>query len=433
MKILVINTGSSSIKYQLFDLGSQDTVMASGIVERIGEDTSFLNYKRVLPGDDGFEEKTEECSVADHHEGMSCIVDLLVDPNHGSIKDKKEISAVGHRVVHGGETFHVPTIIDEKVIEAIEDNIPLAPLHNPSNLVGIKVAELTFPDIPQVAVFDTAFHQTMPMKAFLYAVPLEMYKKNGIRRYGFHGTSHAYVAEKAAEYMKRPLAELNLITIHLGNGASMAAIKEGKCVDTTMGMTPLAGLVMGTRSGDIDPALPFFMAERFRLSLKDIDTLLNKDSGLKGLCGSNDMREVIEQKDAGDENSRVALEVYAYRIKKYIGSYFASLGTLDAIIFTAGIGENVPYIRELCCSDLDGLGIEIDPERNNGKGNGIREINSAGSKSKILVIPTDEELKIARETKKLIENSICRPAKRLEEHDQVHGLPERGTLSHYRR
>ena len=403
MKILVINTGSSSIKYQLFDLGSQDTVMASGIVEKIGEDTSFLTYKRILPGGDGFEENTEECSVADHHEGMNCIVDLLVDPKHGSIKDKKEISAVGHRVVHGGETFHAPTIIDEKVIEAIEDNIPLAPLHNPSNLVGIKVAELTFPDIPQVAVFDTAFHQTMPMKAFLYAVPLEMYKKNGIRRYGFHGTSHAYVAEKAAEYMKRPLAELNLITIHLGNGASMAAIKEGKCVDTTMGMTPLAGLVMGTRSGDIDPALPFFMAERFRLSLKDIDTLLNKDSGLKGLCGSNDMREVIDQKDAGDEKSKVALEVYAYRIKKYIGSYFAALGTLDAVIFTAGIGENVPYIRELCCSDLDGLGIEIDPERNNVKGNGIREINSAGSKSKILVIPTDEELKIAQETKKLME------------------------------
>jgi len=403
VKILVINTGSSSIKYQLFDLGSQDTVMASGIVEKIGEDTSFLTYKRILPGGDGFEENTEECSVADHHEGMNCIVDLLVDPKHGSIKDKKEISAVGHRVVHGGETFHVPTIIDENVIEAIKDNIPLAPLHNPSNLVGIKVAELTFPDIPQVAVFDTAFHQTMPMKAFLYAVPLEMYKKNGIRRYGFHGTSHAYVAEKAAEYMKRPLAELNLITIHLGNGASMAAIKEGKCVDTTMGMTPLAGLVMGTRSGDIDPALPFFMAERFRLSLKDIDTLLNKDSGLKGLCGSNDMREVIDQKDAGDEKSKVALEVYAYRIKKYIGSYFAALGTLDAVIFTAGIGENVPYIRELCCSDLDGLGIEIDPERNNVKGNGIREINSAGSKSKILVIPTDEELKIAQETKKLME------------------------------
>ena len=403
MKILVINTGSSSIKYQLFDLGSQDTVMASGIVEKIGEDTSFLNYKRLLPGGDGFEENTEECSVANHQEGMGRIVDLLVDPEHGSIKDKKEISAVGHRVVHGGETFHAPTIIDEKVIEAIEDNIPLAPLHNPSNLVGIKVAELTFPDIPQVAVFDTAFHQTMPMKAFLYAIPLEMYKKNGIRRYGFHGTSHAYVAEKAAEYMERPLSELNLITIHLGNGASMAAIKEGKCVDTTMGMTPLAGLVMGTRSGDIDPALPFFMAERFRLSLQDIDTLLNKDSGLKGLCGTNDMREVIDQKDAGDENSKVALEVYAYRIKKYIGSYFAALGTLDAIIFTAGIGENVSYIRELCCSGLEGLGIEIDSGRNNTDGDGIREISSAESKTRILIIPTDEELKIAQETKKIIE------------------------------
>jgi len=404
MKILVINTGSSSIKYQLFDLGSQDKVIASGIVEKIGEDISFVTYKRILPGGSGFEENTEECSIGDHAKGMNRIVDLLVDSTHGSIKDKKEISAIGHRVVHGGEAFHSPTIIDEEVIKAIERNIPLAPLHNPSNLVGIEVAELTFPDIPQVAVFDTAFHQTMPMKAFLYALPLEMYKKNGIRRYGFHGTSHSYVAEKAAEYMGRPLNELNLITIHLGNGASMAAIKEGECVDTTMGMTPLAGLVMGTRSGDIDPALPFFMAERFRLSLKDIDTLLNKDSGLKGLCGTNDMREVIDQKDAGDEDSKIALDVYAYRIKKYIGSYFAALGNLDAVIFTAGIGENVPYIRELCCGGLDGLGIEIDLERNNKNGNGIREINSAGSKSKILIIPTDEELKIAQETKKIIEN-----------------------------
>lgn len=404
MKILVINTGSSSIKYKLFDMVDyHHKVVASGMVEKIGEDTSFLIHRRALPDGSGFDEKTEEGLIANHYEGMSHIVDLLVDPEHGSIKNKKEISAVGHRVVHGGETFHSPTIIEETVIKAIEKNIPLAPLHNPSNLIGIKVARLTFPDIPQVAVFDTAFHQTMPMKAFLYALPFEMYKKNGVRRYGFHGTSHAYIAEKAADYMEQPLTELNLITIHLGNGASMAAIKEGKCVDTTMGMTPLAGLVMGTRSGDIDPALPLFIADHFGMSLKDIDKLLNNDSGLKGLCGSNDMREVIDKKDAGDDRAKIALEVYAYRIKKYIGAYLAALGNLDAVVFTAGIGENSPYIRELCCSGLDGLGIEIDSKRNNVIGNEIREISSPGSKAKILIIPTDEELKIAQETKRVIE------------------------------
>ncbi len=403
MKILVINTGSSSIKYKLFDMDYHHKVMASGIVEKIGEDTSFLIHRRALSDGSGFDEKTEEGLIADHYEAMSCIVDLLVDSEHGSIKDKKEISAVGHRVVHGGEAFHSPTIIKKAVIKAIEKNIPLAPLHNPSNLIGIKVAGLTFPDTLQVAVFDTAFHQTMPMKAFLYALPLEMYKKNGIRRYGFHGTSHAYIAERAADYMEQPLAELNLITIHLGNGASMAAIKEGKCVDTTMGMTPLAGLVMGTRSGDIDPALPLFIADHFGMSLKDIDRLLNNDSGLKGLCGSNDMREVIDKKDAGDDRAKIALEIYAYRIKKYIGAYFAVLGNLDAVVFTAGIGENAPYIRELCCSGLNGLGIEIDSKRNNMIGNGIREISSPGSKAKILIIPTDEELKIAQETKRVIE------------------------------
>ena len=404
MKILVINTGSSSIKYELFDMDNHLAV-ASGMAEKIGEDTSLIIHKRILPNGESAE-KTEEVLIADHHEGMKRIVDLLVDPELGPIQDKRDISAIGHRVVHGGETFHSTTIIDEEVIAAIRENIPLAPLHNPPNLVGIEVARSVFPDATQVAVFDTAFHQTIPMKAFLYAIPFDMYRKNRVRRYGFHGTSHAYVAQRAANYTGQPLAELNLITIHLGNGASMAAVKLGKCVDTTMGMTPLAGLVMGTRSGDVDPALPFFMANHLGMSLRDIDEVLNKDSGLKGLCGTNDMRDVIEKKNAGDDRARIALEVYAYRIKKYIGAYFAALGSLDVVVFTAGIGENAPYIRELSCSGLNGLGIEIDEERNYGTGSGIREISSQKSTVKVLVIPTDEELEIAQETKAVLQKTL---------------------------
>lgn len=400
MKILVINTGSSSIKYQMFDMDHQK-IMASGMAEKIGEDRGSLIHKRIL--DHGEQvKKVEEGRIPDHHEGLNRIVDLLVDPEHGVIQDKSEISAVGHRVVHGGETFRSPTIIDEKVIAAIEENIPLAPLHNPSNLMGIEVARKIFPGSPQVAVFDTAFHQTIPMESFLYAIPFELYEKHRIRRYGFHGTSHAYVTERAAAYLGRPLDDLNLITIHLGNGASMAAIKKGRSVDTTMGMTPLAGLVMGTRSGDVDPALPFFLAEHLGMSIEEIDDLLNKDSGLKGICGSNDMREVIAKKDSGDERAKIALELYCQRIKKYIGAYFAVLESLDVLIFTAGIGENSPYIREKCCRGLNRLGIEIDAGRNKEAREGIREISSPESKVKILVVPTSEELEIAEETKKII-------------------------------
>jgi len=404
MKILVINTGSSSIKYELFDMDNHLAV-ASGMAEKIGEDTSLIIHKRILPNGESVE-KMEAVLIADHHEGMKRIVDLLVDPELGPIQDKSDISAIGHRVVHGGETFQSTTIIDEEVIAAIRENIPLAPLHNPPNLVGIEVARSVFPDATQVAVFDTAFHQTIPMKAFLYAIPFDMYRKSRVRRYGFHGTSHAYVAQRAADYTGQPLAELNLITIHLGNGASMAAVKLGKCVDTTMGMTPLAGLVMGTRSGDVDPALPFFMANHLGMSLREIDEVLNNDSGLKGLCGTNDMRDVIEKIDAGDDRARIALDVYAYRIKKYIGAYFAALGSLDVVVFTAGIGENAPYVRELSCSGLNGLGIEIDEERNYGTGSGIREISSQKSTVKVLVIPTDEELEIAQETKTVLQKTL---------------------------
>ena len=404
MKILVINTGSSSIKYELFDMADH-RVLASGMAEKIGEEESLIIHKRILTNGESTE-KMDAGVIADHFEGMSRIVDLLVDTEYGAIRAKDEITAVGHRVVHGGEAFHSTSIIDEEVIAAIKKNIPLAPLHNPPNLVGIEVARTVFPNALQVAVFDTAFHQTIPMRAFLYAIPFELYEKERVRRYGFHGTSHAYVAERAAEYLGRPLVELSLITIHLGNGASMAAIKNGKCVDTTMGMTPLAGLVMGTRSGDVDPALPFFLADHLGMSPQEIDALLNKESGLKGICGTNDMREVITKMDAGDDRAKIAVDLYAYRIKKYIGAYFAVLETLDAVVFTAGIGENSPYIRELCSNGLHRLGMEIDLERNNLTGSGIKEISSPGSQVKILVIPTNEELKIAQETRKVIENSL---------------------------
>jgi acetate kinase len=367
MKILVINTGSSSIKYQLFDM-KQEKVLASGIAEKIGEATSILTHKIIKAKGESLKKVKEE-RIADHREGLTQIVDLLVDKEYGVIQDKSEIAAVGHRVVHGGETFQSSTIIDEHVITAIKENIPLAPLHNPPNLIGIEVAKSIFPNSLQVAVFDTAFHQTIPQKAFLYALPYGLYKKERIRRYGFHGTSHSYVAERGAEYLGQPLNSLNLITIHLGNGASMAALKNGKCVDTTMGMTPLEGLVMGTRSGDIDPAIPFFLANHLKMSLKEIDNLLNKDSGLKGICGTNDMREVIQKKDRGDKRAKIALEIYCYRIKKYIGAYYAALESLDGIIFTAGIGENSPEVRTLCCEGLSKLGIEIDPEKNQETGN----------------------------------------------------------------
>jgi len=400
MKILVINTGSSSIKYQLFDMNRKKP-MVTGLAEKIGEDTSILTHNIVNNNGDA-RKKVENNKIPDHAKGLKRIVELLVDPEWGVIKNKSEVTAVGHRVVHGGESFQSSTIIDEFVISAIKENIPLAPLHNPPNLKGIEVAQSIFPDAPQVAVFDTAFHQSIPPKAYLYALPYKLYTKNRVRRYGFHGTSHAFVAGAAAEYLKKPLTKLNLITVHLGNGASMAAVKNGKCVDTTMGLTPLEGLVMGTRSGDIDPALPFFLAANLNMSLKDIDRLLNKESGMKGLCGINDMREVEERAEAGDKRCKTALEVYAYRIKKYIGAYYAALGKLDAVIFTAGVGENSSFIRAHCCSELEELGISIDKQKNKQRRHDIREINISGGKVKILVIPTNEEKRIAQETERII-------------------------------
>lgn len=400
MKILVINTGSSSIKYQLFDMDRHE-VLASGLAEKIGEESGRLVHKKHDQGDEP-KETTLPDTIADHRQGLEMIGDLLVDGEHGAIGDISEITAVGHRVVHGGEDFQAPTVIDEKVLAAIKANAPLAPLHNPPNLVGIAEAREIFPQAPQVAVFDTAFHQTIPPRAFLYALPYELYEEHRVRRYGFHGTSHAYVAEKAAEFLGRPLAELKMITIHLGNGASMAALSEGRCQDTSMGLTPLEGLVMGTRCGDVDPALPFFLADHLGLSLKEIDGLLNKKSGLKGLTGRNDMREVLEKRAAGEPRADLAVQVYAYRIKKYIGAYTAALGGLDALVFTAGIGENSPEIRALSCEGLECLGVEISPEANESRERGLRLISSPEGRVKVLVAPTNEELRIALETEKVI-------------------------------
>lgn len=376
--------------------------LASGILEKIGEATSTLTYK-IISENGETKKKVKEGKIEDHGEGLNQIVELLVDEKFGVIQDRSEITAVGHRVVHGGETFQAPTIIDEKVIDAIKENIALAPLHNPHNLTGINVAKSIFSNSLHVAVFDTAFHQTIPKKAFLYAIPYELYEKHRVRRYGFHGTSHSYVAEKCSEYLGKNLNELDLITIHLGNGASMAALKRGKCVDTSMGMTPLEGLVMGTRSGDIDPAIPFYLADHLKMSFSEINTLLNKDSGLKGICKTNDMREVIEKRNRGDKLANVAFEAYSYRIKKYIGAYFAVLERVDCIIFTGGIGENASDIRHLSCQGLKKLGIEIDQNKNNETCTGIMEINSSNSEVRVLVVPTNEELKIAQETKKIIE------------------------------
>jgi len=402
MKILVINTGSSSIKYQLFDMDQKKAVVA-GLAEKIGEETSILTHE-LLDSNGKEKEKVEKKRINDHEQGMERIVSLLIDSEWGVIRDKSEIDAVGHRVVHGGEAFKSSTVITSEVISAIEENIPLAPLHNPPNLTGINVARSLFPDAPQVAVFDTAFHQSIPERAYLYAVPYELYEKHRVRRYGFHGTSHEYVAQEGAAYLNRPLQDLNLITVHLGNGASMSAIKKGKCVDTTMGLTPLEGLVMGTRSGDVDPALPFFLSKNLGLSIDEIDDLLNKKSGLKGLCGINDMREIEKKAAAGDQRAAAALDVYTLRIKKYIGAYYAELGNLDAVIFTAGIGENSPKIRRMSCENLEDLGLKLEPEKNKVKSSRTREISSEDSRVKILVVPTNEEKKIALETENVIKS-----------------------------
>ena len=393
MKILVLNSGSSSIKFQLFDAETNNSLV-NGIIEQIGEKISHAKIK--------FEGgELEKCaSIPNHKIGLEIMNSLLMESK--IIKDLCEIDGIGHRVVHGGEEFSKPTIIDKSVIEQIEKLIPLAPLHNPANLEGIKSSIEHCPNVPQVAVFDTAFHSTIPPHAYMYALPYETYKKDGVRRYGFHGTSHHFIAKEAAKYLNIDIDKLNAITLHLGNGASMSAIKNGKSIDTSMGLTPLEGLIMGTRCGDIDPAIIFYLARVEGLSIDELDNMLNKKSGLKGICGNNDMREVGEMAEEGDEKAKLALEMFNYRIKKYIGSYSAVLGRVDCLIFTGGIGENDIKVRENSCSNLQNLGISLDLKKNNQKAKEIIEISKKDSKIKVLVIPTNEELEIALQVKSLI-------------------------------
>jgi acetate kinase len=395
--VLVINSGSSSVKFTLYQM-PEETILASGVVERIGLESSGLAYqnnrgdihRRPASGEN------VEAAIAE-------LIGFLTHAEFGVIKSKQMISAVGHRVVHGGESISAPTIIDDAVKQIIAENSQLAPLHNPSNLKSIQACEMLFPGIPHVAVFDTAFHATLPEHAYLYGLPYAMYKDQGIRRYGFHGTSHEFVARETAAYLNRPLAELKLITCHLGNGSSVTAVKGGSSIDTSMGFTPLEGTLMGTRCGSIDPAILIHMMTRLKMQPHQIDHLLNKESGFLGLAGigSSDVRDVISAMQNNNPRAAAAIEMYVYQVRKYIGAYIAALNGVDAIVFTAGIGENSPVIREMVCNGGDGmdkLGIILDTEKNMLSPLPTPEIQSDNSSVKILVIPTDEELEIARQT-----------------------------------
>ena len=399
MKILVLNAGSSSIKYQLFEM-KDNSVLASGLIEKIGEDDSLAKIKYF--DKNGAEQKNErQGSIKNHDAALGIMSNLLIES--GVIADLNELEGIGHRVVQGGSLFLKPTLVNMTVIDGIEKLIPLAPLHNPGHLAGMKVSLEQSPSVPQVAVFDTAFHATLPEYAYLYALPYKLYKEANVRRYGFHGTSHHFIVKEAAKYLHKPLNELNAITLHLGNGASMCAVKNGQSIDTTMGLTPLEGLVMGTRSGDIDPAILFYLARTQGYTIDALDKLLNKESGLKGICGNNDMREIGKMAQEGDEKAKLALEMFNYRIKKYIGAYSAVLGRVDCIIFTGGIGENDSDVRRNSCKNLLNLGIEIDEVVNNQRCSAITQISTANSPVKVLVIPTNEELEIALQTKEVIE------------------------------
>ena len=404
MKILVLNSGSSSLKFQLF-VKADLSVLASGLIEQIGEFKSAAQLSYVESSGFLAKELKRSDPVADHRAAITVMAEMLRES--GALVDTCELAGIGHRVVHGGEAFHDPILIDEIVIADIEELIPLAPLHNPANLMGIRVALEHVPQIPQVAVFDTAFHQSIPEHAYLYALPYKLYEEKKVRRYGFHGTSHSYVARQAALYLDRPLDELNIITLHLGNGASAAAIRGGKSIDTSMGLTPLEGLIMGTRSGDLDPAILFYLGRESGMDLDALDTLLNKESGLKGICGKNDMRSISEAADRGDSRARLALTMFCYRLKKYIGAYMAALGGADCIVFTGGIGENSAIVRQLSCQGLERLGLTLDQEKNSIRQKDILEIQAADSRVSLLVIPTDEEYEIASQTLQVIDKLMA--------------------------
>jgi len=388
----VLNCGSSSIKYQLFDF-EKDVVMAQGTVAKIGEPASYIRHETASGRID------RKVPILNHVQGLNVVIQYLMDPEHGVIHDPSEISAVGHRVVHGGESFTSSTLITEEVIDKIRECVPLAPLHNPHNLAGIEASRKMFPGIPQVAVFDTSFHQTLPEKAFLYPIPYEFYEKYKVRKYGFHGTSCRYVSQKTAEILRRPISEVKMIVCHLGNGVTVDAIAGGKSVDTSMGLTPVEGLMMGTRSGDVDPGVIYYLSKAANLTLDEIYDILNTKSGLLGISGvSNDMREIIKQADSGNRRCRLAIEMFAYRVSKYIGTCAAVLDGVDVIAFTAGIGENSPLLRSMICEHLDYLGALIDNGKNNSAIGSESEISSGDSRVKVLVVPTDEEKMIAADT-----------------------------------
>lgn len=393
MKILVINAGSSSLKYQLINMDDQ-SVMAKGLCERIGIDGRLKHEKNG-------EKFVKDLPLNDHGDAIKAVLDSLTDSEMGVIASMDEIDAIGHRVVHGGEKFNGSCLITEAVMKALDECIELAPLHNPPNIIGIEACKKVLPNVPQVGVFDTAFHQTMPKKAFIYPVPYEYYEEYSIRRYGFHGTSHNYVSMKTAEYLGKDIKDLKIITCHLGNGSSITAVDGGKSVDTTMGLTPLGGIMMGTRSGDLDPAIVEFIANKKNLSASEVLTILNKQSGAQGVSGkSSDFRDLSEGKANGDERCALALDIFEYHVRKYIGAYAAAMGGVDAVVFTAGIGENDATMRENIVNGLEFMGIEIDKDKNNNRG--TVDITKEGAKVKTLVIPTNEELMIALETQKLI-------------------------------
>ena len=402
MKVLVINCGSSSLKYQVLDM-TTEALLCKGLVERIGMDGSVITHEKI-----GQDKVKTEVPMKDHKDAIEQVLTAVQDADHGVVKSMDEIGAVGHRVVHAGEKFASSVLITEEVIKALEECVDLAPLHNPPNLLGIAACQQLMPNTPMVGVFDTAFHQTMPAESYIYAIPYEYYQKHGIRRYGFHGTSHKYVAERAADMLNVDLEDLKLITCHLGNGASVSAIKRGKCIDTSMGFTPLEGLVMGTRSGDIDPAIVTFIREKENLPQGKANEILNKKSGVLGISGvSSDFRDIEEAVAQGNERAELALKVFAHKVRFYIGAYIAEMNGVDAIIFTAGVGENDVTMRELICHNLGNLGIKLDPLKNKVRGKETI-ISTEDSKVKLLLIPTNEELMIARDTFNIV---MGRPVK----------------------
>jgi len=405
MKILVLNAGSSSVKYQLI-IPEEAKVLAKGLVERIGLAGAVLTHE---PMDKPAVKLSGE--ILDHRIAIEYVLTILLSPNHGVLKNKNEIDAVGHRVVHGGEAFSDSVLINDEVIKEMTRCIDFAPLHNPPNLKGIAAAKALLPKVPQVGVFDTAFHQSMPAYAYIYGIPYVLYKRHGIRRYGFHGTSHRYVADRAARLLNKPPDQVKLITCHLGNGSSIAAVKNGKSLDTSMGFTPLEGLLMGTRTGDMDPAIILHIMSKEELTASEMNTMLNKHSGVLGVSGvSSDMRE-IEQNYESNERVRLAFDIFVYRIKKYIGAYAAAMGGVDAVVFTAGIGENSSMVRERACQDLDFMGIKIDPQKNKETRKKEEIITTADSKVKVMVIPTNEELVIAMDTAEIVAKMVVSRSK----------------------